>query len=173
MVTHLLAIAGEKYGNIPVGKGEDDSIKFVNLLKESRMPSESRTVKWDTVKEIVEKYQVISSLHLLGILSVLNDGTVVHPILSQSASHLYLHHHWYLNSVQDPMMATFPLVLAVEPRLLPYARANGFYMDRKVRSSISRLYADADRQLISSTGISSSARCLRNLWSTQSCAAMR
>ena len=65
MVTHLLAIAGEKYGNIPVGKGEDDSIKFVNLLKESRMPSESRTVKWDTVKEIVEKYQVSSSLHSL------------------------------------------------------------------------------------------------------------
>lgn len=29
-------------------------------------------------------------------------------------------------------MAQFPLVLAVEPRLLPYARANGFYMDGKV-----------------------------------------
>ena len=29
-------------------------------------------------------------------------------------------------------MVQFPLVLAVEPRLLPYARANGFVMDRKV-----------------------------------------
>jgi hypothetical protein len=26
----------------------------------------------------------------------------------------------------------FPLVLAIEPRLLPYAVANGFYMDSKV-----------------------------------------
>lgn len=30
------------------------------------------------------------------------------------------------------MMSQFPLVLAIEPRLLPYARANGFNMDRKV-----------------------------------------
>lgn len=30
-------------------------------------------------------------------------------------------------------MANFPLVLAIEPRLLPYARANGFAMDHKVR----------------------------------------
>lgn len=29
-------------------------------------------------------------------------------------------------------MANFPLVLAIEPRLLPYARANGFTMDHKV-----------------------------------------
>lgn len=29
-------------------------------------------------------------------------------------------------------MVQFPLVLAVEPRLLPYARANGFIMDQKV-----------------------------------------
>lgn len=29
-------------------------------------------------------------------------------------------------------MAQFPLVLAVEPRLLPYAVANGFNMDEKV-----------------------------------------
>ena len=30
-------------------------------------------------------------------------------------------------------MATFPLALAVEPRLLPYAAKNGFRMDSKVR----------------------------------------
>ena len=29
-------------------------------------------------------------------------------------------------------MAQFPLVLAIEPRLLPLARQNGFNMDRKV-----------------------------------------
>lgn len=33
-------------------------------------------------------------------------------------------------------MAQFPLVLAIEPRLLPYARVNGFYMDCKVRRSV-------------------------------------
>ena len=29
-------------------------------------------------------------------------------------------------------MAQFPLALAIEPRLLPYAVANGFHMDYKV-----------------------------------------
>lgn len=32
-------------------------------------------------------------------------------------------------------MANFPLVLAIEPSLLPYARANGFTMDHKVQHS--------------------------------------
>jgi hypothetical protein len=30
-------------------------------------------------------------------------------------------------------MAQFPLALAIEPRLLPYAVENGFHMDSKVR----------------------------------------
>lgn len=30
-------------------------------------------------------------------------------------------------------MAQFPLALAIEPKLLPYAVKNGFYMDGKVR----------------------------------------
>ncbi len=29
-------------------------------------------------------------------------------------------------------MAQFPLALALEPRLLPYAVSNGFFMDSKV-----------------------------------------
>jgi len=36
-------------------------------------------------------------------------------------------------------MAQFPLVLAVEPRLLPYAVANGFHMDSKVTITLGRL----------------------------------
>ncbi|KAH8104584.1 hypothetical protein BXZ70DRAFT_596840 [Cristinia sonorae] len=102
VLNHLLALAGEKFGNIPVGKNDDDGAKFVSLLKESRIPPEQRTVKWDTVKEIVEKYQFI-------------------PF-----------------SNKDPMMASFPLVLAIEPRLLPYARVNGFFMDRKYRDFVFR-----------------------------------
>ena len=39
---------------------------------------------------------------------------------------------------QDPMMAQFPLVLAIEPRLLPLARQNGFNMDRRVRPTSNR-----------------------------------
>ncbi|KAI0372164.1 hypothetical protein BV20DRAFT_1050929 [Pilatotrama ljubarskyi] len=41
-------------------------------------------------------------------------------------------------SDRDPMMAQFPLVLAIEPRLLPYARQNGFNMDRKYRNFVFR-----------------------------------
>ncbi|KAI0670746.1 hypothetical protein C8Q78DRAFT_808937 [Trametes maxima] len=41
-------------------------------------------------------------------------------------------------SDRDPMMAQFPLVLAIEPRLLPYARLNGFNMDRKYRNFVFR-----------------------------------
>ncbi|KAI0761934.1 hypothetical protein BD413DRAFT_616676 [Trametes elegans] len=41
-------------------------------------------------------------------------------------------------SDRDPMMAQFPLVLAIEPRLLPYARLNGFNMDRKDRNFVFR-----------------------------------
>ncbi|KAL1950260.1 hypothetical protein VTO73DRAFT_5384 [Trametes versicolor] len=41
-------------------------------------------------------------------------------------------------SDRDPMMAQFPLVLAIEPRLLPHARQNGFNMDRKYRNFVFR-----------------------------------
>ncbi|KAI0720494.1 hypothetical protein C8T65DRAFT_633184 [Cerioporus squamosus] len=41
-------------------------------------------------------------------------------------------------SDKDPMMAQFPLVLAIEPRLLSYARLNGFSMDRKYRNFVFR-----------------------------------
>ncbi|KAI9058363.1 hypothetical protein FKP32DRAFT_1597452 [Trametes sanguinea] len=41
-------------------------------------------------------------------------------------------------SDRDPMMAQFPLVLAIEPRLLPFARLNGFNMDRKYRNFVFR-----------------------------------
>ncbi|KAH0586162.1 hypothetical protein H2248_007426 [Termitomyces sp. 'cryptogamus'] len=41
-------------------------------------------------------------------------------------------------SSRDPLMAQFPLALAIEPRLLPYAVRNGFYMDRKYRDFVFR-----------------------------------
>lgn len=39
---------------------------------------------------------------------------------------------------RDPVMAQFPLALAIEPRLLPYAVANGFHMDYKYRDFVFR-----------------------------------
>ncbi|KIY72526.1 hypothetical protein CYLTODRAFT_449880 [Cylindrobasidium torrendii FP15055 ss-10] len=41
-------------------------------------------------------------------------------------------------SDRDPLMAQFPRALAVEPRLLPYAVANGFVMDASYRNFIFR-----------------------------------
>jgi hypothetical protein len=55
-------------------------------------------------------------------------------------------------------MVQFPLALAVEPRLLPYAVANGFQMDTKVKSQLCatfNVYVSFD-----STVILSSERCL-------------
>ncbi|KAK7689999.1 hypothetical protein QCA50_006641 [Cerrena zonata] len=102
VATYILTIAGERYGNVPIGKGEDDGQKFLNLLKESRLSPEQRTSKWETLRDILEKYQFI-------------------PFCNK-----------------DPMMTQFPLVLAIEPRLLPFARANGFSMDRKYRNFVFR-----------------------------------
>ncbi|KAF8798942.1 hypothetical protein BYT27DRAFT_7202672 [Phlegmacium glaucopus] len=39
---------------------------------------------------------------------------------------------------RDPIMAQFPLALAIEPRLLPHAVANGFAMDYKYRDFVFR-----------------------------------
>ncbi|KAG7088430.1 hypothetical protein E1B28_012423 [Marasmius oreades] len=47
-------------------------------------------------------------------------------------------YHFFPFCNKDPIMAQFPLVLAIEPRLLPYAVANGFYMDSKYRDFVFR-----------------------------------
>ncbi|TRM60670.1 hypothetical protein BD626DRAFT_435548 [Schizophyllum amplum] len=39
---------------------------------------------------------------------------------------------------KDPLMANFPLALSIEPRLLPYAEANGFRMNPKYRDFVFR-----------------------------------
>lgn len=58
VVNHILSIAGELYGNIPVVKGDDDGSVFMDMLKESRLPAEQRSIKYETAKEIVEKFKV-------------------------------------------------------------------------------------------------------------------
>ncbi|KAJ7134623.1 hypothetical protein C8R44DRAFT_697289 [Mycena epipterygia] len=47
-------------------------------------------------------------------------------------------YHFMPFCTRDPLMAQFPLALAIEPRLLPYAVANGFSMDAKYRDFVFR-----------------------------------
>ncbi|KAI0086520.1 hypothetical protein BDY19DRAFT_1093207 [Irpex rosettiformis] len=100
--THFQAVSVQHFGNIPLGKGDDDGSLVDAVIKESRFPVEQRQIKWETVKEVLEKYKFIPFCH------------------------------------KDAMMANYPLVLAIEPRLLPYARANGFTMDHKYRNFVFR-----------------------------------
>ena len=58
---------------------------------------------------------------------------LVHSFLCQGASLLGTLDKWLAYLDQDPIMAQFPLALAIEPKLLPYAVKNGFYMDGKAR----------------------------------------
>ncbi|KAL1666048.1 hypothetical protein GGF50DRAFT_125949 [Schizophyllum commune] len=47
-------------------------------------------------------------------------------------------YHFIPFSTKDPLMASFPLALSIEPRLLPYAEANGFRMNPKYRDFVFR-----------------------------------
>ncbi|KAG6830977.1 hypothetical protein H0H87_006628 [Tephrocybe sp. NHM501043] len=52
--------------------------------------------------------------------------------------YLLTNYTFFLQVYQDPLMAQFPLALAIEPRLLPYAVDNGFTMDSKYRDFVFR-----------------------------------
>ncbi|KAK2465335.1 hypothetical protein APHAL10511_002689 [Amanita phalloides] len=100
--SYFLTIAERRYGEIPRGKHDDDGNLFVAFLKESRLPSEMKSVNWETIRDILQTYKFM-------------------PLCNK-----------------DPIMSRLPLALAVEPRLLPYAVANGFYMDSKYRDFVFR-----------------------------------
>ncbi|KAL0579125.1 hypothetical protein V5O48_002857 [Marasmius crinis-equi] len=100
--THFLQLASNRYDDIPRGKGQDDGSIFALFLNESRYPPSQKRVSWETIRDIIEKY------------------------------------NFFPFSNKDPIMAQFPLALAIEPRLLPYAVANGFYMDSKYRDFVFR-----------------------------------
>ncbi|KAF8231714.1 hypothetical protein L208DRAFT_1423428 [Tricholoma matsutake] len=93
--TYFLQRAEERYGEIPRGKSEDDGYVFSTFLKESRLPTQAKSVSWETIRELLERYN-------------------------------------------DPIMAQFPIALAIEPRLLSYAVENGFCMDTKYRDFVFR-----------------------------------
>ncbi|KAH7913399.1 hypothetical protein BJ138DRAFT_1081602 [Hygrophoropsis aurantiaca] len=100
--THFMKVTSALYDDIPLAKGDDDGSVFSAFLKESRLPPELKTTKWEEVRDILEKYKFI-------------------PFC-----------------IKDPIMVQFPLALAIEPRLLPFAEANGFHMDTKYRDFVFR-----------------------------------
>ncbi|KAJ7109731.1 hypothetical protein C8R43DRAFT_1079587 [Mycena crocata] len=51
---------------------------------------------------------------------------------------IFENYHFIPFCSRDPLMAQFPLALAIEPRLLPFAVANGFQMDAKYRDFVFR-----------------------------------
>ncbi|KAJ7505323.1 hypothetical protein B0H11DRAFT_415511 [Mycena galericulata] len=51
---------------------------------------------------------------------------------------IFENYHFIPFCPRDPLMVQFPLALAIEPRLLPYAVANGFHMDAKYRDFVFR-----------------------------------
>ena len=56
--THFQAAAVRMFGNVPLGKGDDDGATFEAVIKESRFPTEQRTVKLETLREILEQFKV-------------------------------------------------------------------------------------------------------------------
>ncbi|KAF8134795.1 hypothetical protein K438DRAFT_1693855 [Mycena galopus ATCC 62051] len=100
--SHFLKVASDKFHEIPRGKNEDDGALFAKFIKEAKLPEESRTVSWETIRDVFQKYLFMPFCH------------------------------------RDPLMSQFPLALAIEPRLLPYAVANGFEMDAKYRDFVFR-----------------------------------
>jgi hypothetical protein len=102
---------------------------FSTFLKESRLPVQSKSVSWEAIRELLEKYNV--SLRLMFEPLSSQRNAIVYSILKQGNATLKSH-KYLADERQDPIMAQFPIALAIEPRLLSYAVANGFYMDTKV-----------------------------------------
>jgi len=80
---YLMSVATKRYGDIPTGKGDDDGTIFSEFLRESRYPTEQKHVKWEEVRDILEKYKVSGSLVRLclgcEVYSVI--WPQVHPVL--------------------------------------------------------------------------------------------
>ena len=56
--THFQTVAVKHFGNTPLAKGDDDGSLVDAVIKESRFPVEQRQIKWETLKEVLEKFKV-------------------------------------------------------------------------------------------------------------------
>jgi hypothetical protein len=72
------------YGNIPVGKGDDDGSIFGSFLKQSKLSAGSRSISWEEIRDILEKYKVRAKISLKIDLRA-HQASEVHSILKQGA----------------------------------------------------------------------------------------
>jgi hypothetical protein len=55
---HFMRVTCGLFDEVPLGKNEDDGFLFSMFLKESRLPPQSKSTKWETVRDIFGKYKV-------------------------------------------------------------------------------------------------------------------
>jgi len=56
--SYFQKVTAEMFGEMPVGKNEDDGSIFSVFLKESRLPVHLRSKSWEDVRDILQKYRV-------------------------------------------------------------------------------------------------------------------
>ena len=80
---YLMSVATKRYGDMPTAKGEDDGTIFSEFLRESRYPTEQKHVKWEQVRDILEKHKVSGPFRSLAsqLQSSIGDFVQVHPLL--------------------------------------------------------------------------------------------
>jgi hypothetical protein len=55
---YFLKLAADMYGEVPVGKSDDDGSVFSSFLKESRFPANMKSITWEEMRDVMEKYKV-------------------------------------------------------------------------------------------------------------------
>lgn len=80
---YLMSVATKRYGDVPTGKGDDDGTIFSEFLRESRYPTEQKHVKWEQVRDILEKYKVSNPFRsfISRTQSSFSNLVQVHPLL--------------------------------------------------------------------------------------------
>jgi hypothetical protein len=80
---YLMSVATKRYGDMPTAKGDDDGTIFSEFLRESRYPTEQKHVKWEQVRDILEKYKVSNPFQSLAPFTQRSFGDLlkVHPLL--------------------------------------------------------------------------------------------
>lgn len=66
---HFMKVACGLFDEVPLGKNEDDGYFFAVFLKESRLPPDMKSTKWETVLDIFGKYKVCGVNFLNGMVS--------------------------------------------------------------------------------------------------------
>jgi hypothetical protein len=68
------------YGEIPLGKGEDDGSVFSSFLKENRLPPELKSVSWEEIKGVLQVYKVCLSIYLFTLCRRTETTLVVYAV---------------------------------------------------------------------------------------------